>query len=146
LHGKGKTGTALRDWRAAAALIGNVGDGGAADQRCRQLVVGEFLLGWAQQERIRRTGILGGQLMGCFEIPSGNSVLKSIQLDDAFRQKIADALAGRRNVSGKHVIEAAIFANDDDDVLDFRLRAAVGRAVREGGAEAELAQCQCAQS
>ena len=46
---------------------------------------------------------------------------RAMGIDDAFRQQVQYPLVSTyRHVSGEKMIEAAIFANDDDDVLDRR--------------------------
>ena len=44
---------------------------------------------------------------------------RAIRVDDAFGEKIANSFSAMlRHVGGKDVIEAAIFTNDDDDMLN----------------------------
>ena len=46
-----------------------------------------------------------------------------VERDDAFGEQVVNGLPGRlRHVGGEHVIEAAVLADDDDDVLDRRPR------------------------
>jgi len=65
----------------------------------------------------------------------------------AFGKEIVDVLAWLlRHVSGEHVIEAAVLADDDDDVLDGGMRDVVARAWQATGKcrpESELPQRQC---
>ncbi len=111
---------AARD-RAAAALVGNIGDLGTANQRRRQLVLGEGLLRRVEQERIVRTGVLRRQLVRLLEVGSGNCVVGAVELDDALGEQVEDFFLGPfRHIGGEHVVEAAVFADDDDDVLDRR--------------------------
>ena len=49
-----------------------------------------------------------------------NCVLVGIQLDDIFREEVVYAVSTLRLVGGEHVIEAAILANDHNDVFDRR--------------------------
>ena len=55
---------------------------------------------------------------------------------DPFGKQIPDGLAGLGLVGGEHIIESAIFADDDDDVLDRRL----GGSVAAVGAERAAAR------
>jgi len=79
--------------------------------------VGIFLGRRAEQESIR---IRGKQLLSLFEIGTGNGVLVGVQLDDMFRKEVMDTLPILGYVGGKDVIEAAVFSDDHDDVLDRR--------------------------
>ena len=112
----------------------DVGVLGAADDRRGKLVVGEFLLRRAQQERISRSSVRCGGLMRLFEVRAGDRILVLVELDDALGEQVVDALAGPvRHVSGEHVIEAAVFADDDDDVLDRRAGFVAAAGEREAG-------------
>ena len=139
---------ALRD-RRAAALVGDVGDLGSADQRGRQLIVGEGLLGRAQQKRVLGTDVLCSQLVRLLEVGARNRVLVGVELDDATGEQIVDGVpALLRHVSREHVVEAAILADDDDDVLDRRPRVVIGGGRHAAGkhrAHAELPHRQCTQ-
>ena len=54
------------------------------------------------------------ELLRCGEIRPG----RAVRTYDTFRQQIQDRVAAFRNVSAVNVIKAAVFADDDDDVLD----------------------------
>jgi hypothetical protein len=56
--------------------------------------------------------------MGLFEVGAGNRVFVGVQRDDTQGEEVIDALARLRHVSDGHVIEAAILADDDDDVFN----------------------------
>jgi hypothetical protein len=88
--------------------------------------------------------------MCLLEIGPGNRVLAGIELDDALRQQVHHALAGAfGHVGREHVVEAAVLADDDDDVLDRRPglvpTVVVFPFLCEDGARGELAQRQCAE-
>jgi hypothetical protein len=77
-----------------------------------------------------------GGLVGLCEVRTGDRVLVRVELDDALGEQVVDRLAGPvGHVSGEHVIEAAVLADDDDDVLDRRpgLVAAGEGEARESG-------------
>jgi hypothetical protein len=124
----------------------------SAGQRRRHQVIGERLRGRAQQEHIPH--ILRLQLLPQLVVGALDRVLVGIQRDDAFGEQVADGLPGRGRIGGKHVIEAAVLADDDDDVLDRRFREVVARgrplpdearsrpSLSERRGERELCQCQ----
>ena len=135
LSALGRSQIRLR-WASGGAREIAVLAGGTADERRRQDVVGKFLRRRGEQEGI---GIGCEKLLRIVEIGTGNRVLVGIQLDDAFREEVIYAISTLRHVGGEHVIEAAIFSNDHDDVLDRGHGRGVGR-FHGFGCEAALAK------
>ena len=89
------------------------------DNRRRQGLVGRSL----RRTDAEAAGAIGLVLRRLGEIRSRRAVL----VDDALGQHVHDGIAGRRFVSAKQMIEAAILAIDHDDVLDGRLGVQVVR-------------------
>ncbi len=56
--------------------------------------------------------------MGLGESRPLDRVIVFIQRDDALAQQVVHRLSALRLVSGKHVIKAAVLADDDDDMFD----------------------------
>jgi hypothetical protein len=85
----------------------------------------------ARRERLRRL-----ELPCQFEVGPG----RAVGLDDAFREQIRDA-AVLRHERREEMIEAAILADDHDDVLDWRCRLRLlRRRVRERPARRDRAE------
>ncbi len=101
--------------REGKAIASDVGIFGAADERSGESVMLEQLLFGAELERVG-CGIFRGELFGFEEVRAGSA----IRLHDAFGEQIPDAFAALGNVGGENVIEAAIFSDDYDYVLDRR--------------------------
>src|SRR5580658_8255181 len=70
---------------------------------------------------------------------TGNCALVRIERDDALGEEVVDGVAARRHVGGEHVIEAAVLADDHDDVLD-------GRGGLPRRAQRQLRKCERAQA
>ena len=68
---------------------------------------------------------VAGVLLGLVEIRPR----AAIALNDALAQQVPDLLARGRHVGGKDVIEAAILADDDDEVFDRRAGLAARRSL-----------------
>ena len=109
-------GRAGRSRRDAEELAG-VGRRRSADKRGRQRLIG--LLGRRQliSRRVARLRLRRLEI-----VRAGRSVV----LDDAAREKVENRLVLMDRLIGrKHVIEAAVLANDDDYMLDRRGRISV---------------------
>jgi hypothetical protein len=126
----------LRQARIAAGNCQHAGKrrGGrnAADIRRRQHVVERLLLLVRADEifaAVRRGGDL--ELMRQAEIRTR----RAVRLDDLLGQQVRHLLVRvLRHIGGEQMIEAAVFADDDDDVLDRRRRLdGVDRLVGIGG-------------
>ena len=92
----------------------NVGVGRSADERCGKHVPGKAGLGRIQQERIglpRRTAAFCSALE--------NSGRCSIRFDDSFGKQIPHRFTFLRHIGCEDVIEAAVFTDDYDHVLDW---------------------------
>src|SRR5580692_1691068 len=63
-----------------------------------------------------------------------------VQLDDALREKVVHRFAFLRHVGCEHMVEAAVLADDHDDVLDRRSSPtlAARRGIHYRGAERQL--------
>ena len=65
-----------------------------------------------------------------------------VQRDYALREQVVDGLSRLGNIGCEDVIEASVFADDDDDVLDRRLRVMIARLLGKSRREGELPQSQ----
>ncbi len=98
----------------------NEGNDGAAGKGNRKLVVGEFRLFGAEEERVG-AAILGGELLRLLEIGAGCSVV----VHNSFGEQIPYFLTAAGFVSCEDVIKAAIFSDDDDDMFNWSSRVTV---------------------
>ncbi len=117
-----------REGRAEAGQVCELAGRAAGERIGQDLVVRRP---WAQREH----GLLRGHLLLHSELPQrAGHCVGALQFDDALAQQVQDFLRatvdGRRLVGGEHMVKAAIFANDHNDMLDRRL--GVAQAARAG--------------
>ncbi len=122
----------LRAARVAAGEIA-VGAGGSADQRGREVVVRKFLFRRTQEKTVGAAEIRGRQLLRPVEMRTRSRILVRIQFDDALREQVVDVFPLGCLIGCEDMIEAAIFTNDHDDMLDGRDRVAETRVRRARG-------------